>query len=121
MRWSLRIGSVFGVGIELHVTFLLFIAWIAITQGLLSGNAGRALLAVLLFLLVFGCVLLHELGHAWMARRYGIRTRDIVLLPIGGVARLERMPEKPSQEIRVAVAGPLVNVAIASVLWLLRT
>jgi Zn-dependent protease/CBS domain-containing protein len=121
VRWSFRVGTVAGIGVRIHVTFLIFVAWIALSQGLLSGHVERALAGVGLLLSVFTCVLLHELGHAFAARRFGIRTRDIVLLPIGGVARLERMPEKPSQEIRVAVAGPLVNVAIASVLWLLRT
>jgi Zn-dependent protease/predicted transcriptional regulator len=116
MRWSFGIGRLFGIRIELHVTFLIFIVWIAVAQGILGGEPGRALATVALMLLVFGCVLLHELGHALTARRYGIRTRDIILLPIGGVARLERMPEKPAQEILVAVAGPAVNVVIALVL-----
>ena len=120
VRWSFRIGTVAGIGVRIHVTFLLLVAWIALDQGLVSGHVEHALAAVGLLLSVFACVLLHELGHAFAARRFGIRTRDIVLLPIGGVARLERMPEKPSQEIRVAVAGPLVNVAIASALWLVR-
>ena len=120
VRWSLRIGTIAGISVRVHITFVLFVIWIALSQGLLSGQFERAIAGVGLLLSVFGCVLLHELGHAFAARRYGIRTRDIVLLPIGGVARLERMPEKPSQEIRVAVAGPLVNVAIAAILWLLR-
>src|SRR5882762_6162143 len=117
MRWSIRIGSIVGIRVELHVTFLLFVGWIAVTQGLLSRHPERALASISLILMVFGCVLLHELGHALAARRYGIRTRDISLLPIGGVARLERMPEKPLQEIVVAIAGPVVNVAIAALLW----
>src|SRR5437867_3119267 len=118
MRWSFRIGSIAGIRVELHVTFLLFIGWIAVTQGLLSRHPEHALESIALILMVFGCVLLHELGHALAARRYGIRTRDIILLPIGGVARLQRMPDKPMQEIIVAIAGPAVNVAIAAVLWL---
>jgi Zn-dependent protease/predicted transcriptional regulator len=118
MPWSIRIGSIAGIRLQIHVTFLLFLGWIAVSQGLFTGHAGRALSGVLLLLLVFTCVVLHELGHALAARRYGIRTRDIVLLPIGGVARLERMPEKPAQEIVVALAGPAVNVVIAGVLWL---
>jgi Zn-dependent protease len=118
MRWSVNIGRLFGIRVELHVTFLLFIGWIAINQGLLTGDVKRAVMAVALLLLVFCCVVLHELGHALTARRFGIATRDIVLLPIGGVARLERMPEKPGQEMLVAVAGPAVNVAIAVILWL---
>lgn len=118
VKWSIRIGSIAGIKLELHVTFLLFLVWIAVSQGLLTGQIERALRGVLLLLLIFACVVLHELGHAFAARRYGIGTRDIVLLPIGGVARLQRMPDKPSQEIVVAIAGPLVNVAIAFVLWL---
>jgi len=116
MRWSFRIGTLAGIEVRLHVTFLLFVGWVALSQGLLAGQVGQALGGVAVLLLIFGCVLLHELGHALAARRYGIRTRDIVLLPIGGLARLLRMPEKPQQEIVVAIAGPLVNVAIAGVL-----
>jgi Zn-dependent protease len=115
MRWTLRVGAIAGIKIELHVTFIMFVGWIAISRGLFTQPA-RALSEVALILLVFSCVLLHELGHALAARRYGIRTRDIILLPIGGVARLERMPDQPRQEMVVAIAGPLVNVAIAGVL-----
>ena len=117
MRWTLRIGTLFGIRVELHVTFLLFVGWIAVAQGLLRGNVQAALSAVALLLLVFACVLLHELGHALTARRYGILTRDIILLPIGGVARLRKMPDRPQQEIVVALAGPAVNVVIAAALF----
>jgi Zn-dependent protease len=116
MRWSLSLGTIAGIRVQLHFTFLLFVGWIAVTRGLLTGHPAQALGAVLLLLLVFTCVLLHELGHALAARRYGIPTRDITLLPIGGVARVTRMPDKPQQEIVVAVAGPAVNVAIAILL-----
>jgi Zn-dependent protease/predicted transcriptional regulator len=119
MRWSWSIGRIFGIRIEIHVTFVLFVGWVALSQGILTGDFARAVTSVILMLLVFGCVLLHELGHALTARRFGVRTRDIVLLPIGGVARLERMPEKPSQEIQVALAGPAVNVVIALILAVL--
>jgi Zn-dependent protease/predicted transcriptional regulator len=118
MRWSFSIGRIAGIRVNVHVTFLLFIGWIAATRGLLTGQPAQALSAVLLLVLVFGCVLLHELGHALAARRYGIPTRDITLLPIGGVARLARMPDQPRQEIVVAIAGPLVNVVIAGALFL---
>jgi len=133
MRWSFAIGTIAGIRVEMHVTFVLFVLWIGISQGLFAGNLegspsfnlARSLSGILLVLLVFGCVLLHELGHALVARRYGIRTRDIILLPIGGVARLERMPDRPQQEVVVALAGPLVNVVIAallaSILWATRT
>jgi Zn-dependent protease len=118
MRWSLNIGRPFGVRVELHVTFLLFVGWIAVAEGLLTGRPGPALAAVALVLLVFACVVLHELGHALAARRFGVATLDIVLLPIGGVARLERMPDRPRQELLVALAGPAVNAAIAVLLVL---
>lgn len=116
MRWSFRIGRLFGIRIEVHVTFLLMVAALAIFG---AEDARDAVRFAFDLLLVFACVLLHELGHALAARRYGIATREIVLLPIGGVARLERMPEKPQQEIVVAVAGPLVNVVIATLLGLI--
>ena len=118
MRWSIRIGTIAGIRVELHVTFILLIGAVALSQGLLSGNVTSAIDAVARLLLIFACVLLHELGHALAARRYGIRTRDIVLLPIGGVARLERMPERPIQEVVVAFAGPAVNAVILGVLSL---
>ena len=113
MRWSLPLGRIAGIPIQCHVTFVLMVVWIALSRGLFTGQPARALTAVALLLLVFLCVLLHELGHALAARRYGVRTRDITLLPIGGLARLERMPDKPSQELVVALAGPAVNVVIA--------
>jgi len=119
MRWSLGIGKLAGIQVRLHITFLVFVVWIAVSQGVAAGDPRRALTSVALLLLVFACVVFHELGHALAARRYGIRTLDIVLLPIGGVARLERMPEKPSQELVVAAAGPAVNVVIVIALLLL--
>jgi Zn-dependent protease len=118
MRWSIAIGSIAGIRLELHVTFLIFLGWIALSTGLTTGDPVEALASVVGILLIFGCVLLHELGHAMAARRYGIRTRDIILLPIGGLARLQRMPSKPTEELVVALAGPAVNVAILGVLWL---
>jgi Zn-dependent protease len=99
----------------LHLTFLLFLVWIWFSYYQIAGFAG-AVQGVLFILALFACVLLHEFGHAFAARGFGIETPDITLLPIGGVARLSRIPEKPWQELVVAIAGPLVNVVIAAVL-----
>ncbi|MEC9342377.1 MAG: site-2 protease family protein [Pseudomonadota bacterium] len=115
MQWSFPIAKVAGSEIRIHVTFFLLLAWIGIVQ-FQQGGQSAAIEGIAFIVTIFACVVLHELGHAVAARRYGIRTPRITLLPIGGVAELERMPEKPAQEIVVAVAGPLVNVAIARVL-----
>jgi Zn-dependent protease len=113
MRWSFKIARIGGIDVRIHVTFFLLLAVLASYYGA-QGGAGGALKVVIFFLLVFLCVLLHEFGHAFAAKAYGIKTADITLLPIGGVARMERMPEKPAQELVVAIAGPLVNVVIAA-------
>jgi Zn-dependent protease/CBS domain-containing protein len=118
MGWAPRVGSLFGIEIRIHVTFLVLLAFLWMAHWLPERSIGAALTGVTFFMLIFLCVVLHELGHALAARRFGIQTRDITLLPIGGVARLERMPEKPAQELWVAIAGPLVNVAIATGLFL---
>jgi Zn-dependent protease/CBS domain-containing protein len=117
MRWSFKLAHIAGIDVRIHATFFLLLAWVAWGSGI-QGGTPAALAGVILVCLVFLCVLLHEFGHALAARRYGIRTPDITLLPIGGVARLERMPDKPVQEFVVAIAGPLVNVAIAAALGL---
>ena len=112
---SMRLFTVAGTDVRLHPTFLLLLVWIGAVNWL-QGGAPAALWGILFISLLFVCVVLHEFGHIFAARRYGIRTPDVTLLPIGGVASLERMPEKPSQEIAVALAGPAVNVVIAFVL-----
>lgn len=116
MKGSLRIGTVAGTGVFLHWSFLLLFGWLAVTQA--SQHGMMAALQTLLFIgTVFLCVTLHEIGHATMARRFGIRTQDITLLPIGGVARLCSIPEEPQKELLIALAGPVVNVVIAASLY----
>lgn len=117
MSWSWRIGRIAGIDVFIHFTFFLLLAWIAYSYYAVRGSMADALGGVVFILALFGVVVLHELGHALAARRYGIATRDITLLPIGGLARLERMPEEPAQELVVALAGPAVNVAIAAAIY----
>src|SRR4051812_20917726 len=118
MTWSFPIGSIRGTVIRIHLTFVLFLLWIGGAH-YAQGGAQAAMEGVLFMVLLFACVLLHEFGHVFAARRYGVQTPDITLLPIGGVARLERIPEKPSQELVVALAGPAGNGGVAAVLFLL--
>ena len=113
MSWRWRLGELFGIVIYMHVTFLLLIGWFAIVPLLHGLGVSGAIANVLFVLLLFAGVVMHEYGHALTARRYGIQTRDITLLPIGGVARLEKMPRDPVQELWIALAGPAVNVVIA--------
>src|SRR5438093_13152421 len=113
---SWRIGSAFGIGLYVHWTFLLLPAAIG-WYNLQHGGTEAAVLSVATIFALLGCVMLHELGHALMARLYGVDTRDITMYPIGGIARLERMPERPVEELLIAIAGPLVNVVIAAGLF----
>lgn len=123
MKWSFSLGRVFGIELRIHATFLLLLAFVTLAQWLRSGDVRVALVGLGFFAALFLCVVLHEYGHALMARRFGVGTHDITLLPIGGLARLERMPETPVQELWIALAGPAVNVVIAGLLagWLAFT
>ena len=116
MSNSWRLGRMLGIDVYLHWTFLLLLGWILLSRMWAGGTLTNGLIASLFVIAIFGCVLLHEYGHCIAARRYGIQTRDITILPIGGLARLERMPERPLEELIVALAGPAVNVAIAAFL-----
>ena len=112
MSGSWRIGTVFGIGIYLHWTFLILLAWVGLAHYSEGTGLADTMHGLVFMVALFSIIVLHELGHAMAARRYGIPTRDITLLPIGGVAQLERMPEDPKQELVVAIAGPAVNVVL---------
>jgi Zn-dependent protease/CBS domain-containing protein len=118
MSWSLNIGTIAGTAIRVHITFLLFLGWI-FAASWATGGPAAAWDGLTFMLLLFACVVAHEFGHIFTARAFGVSTPDVTLLPIGGVARLERIPEEPWEEFLVAIAGPLVNVAIALLLVLL--
>lgn len=117
MSWSISVGRLFGSELRIHLTFFLLLAWVA-ASAYSAGGTAAALQNLLFVVALFACIVAHEFGHALAARRYGIKTPDITLLPIGGLARLERMPENPAHEIIVALAGPAVNVVIWGLLTL---
>lgn len=123
MRWAFQIAKPSGIGVYVHVTFLLLLAFVAYSGYVGTeenpGSINDAVTHVIVVILIFWIIVLHELGHALAARRYGIATQDIVLYPIGGLARLERLPDKPWQEFVVAIAGPAVNIALAAILFVL--
>src|ERR1051325_6962910 len=103
-HWAWKIGRLFGIDVYIHATFVLLLGWVAFSH--ISGGLGAIGRGLALIIAVFATVVMHEFGHALVARGFGIRTRDITLLPIGGVSRLERMPKKPLEELLVTAAGP---------------
>jgi len=118
MKWSWKLIRVAGIDVYIHATFFILIIWIGLSYWQVEGNLAAVFNGIGFILALFACVVLHEFGHALTAKRYGISTQSITLLPIGGVAAMERMPEDPKQEIAVALAGPAVNLVIAFILWL---
>ena len=116
MRWQWKLGRFAGIDVYVHATFILLIGWVAYNYWLQYREWSRVLVGILFIIALFICVVLHEYGHALTARKYGIKTRDITLYPIGGVARLERIPDRPIQELWVALAGPAVNLVISVIL-----
>lgn len=121
MKGGIKLGSISRIGIFVHWTFLVMLGGFFVFYLWNGLSVGAAFAGVLLIVTLFGCVLLHELGHALTARRFGIPTLDITLYPIGGVARLQRMPQEPYQEFLIAIAGPAVNLAIGVVLFFLNS
>jgi Zn-dependent protease/predicted transcriptional regulator len=118
MGWSFRIAQIAGISIKVHITFFLILILGAVQWGDITGTAAGALFGVVLMLLLFVCVTLHELGHSLVAIRFGIPVREIILLPLGGVSNISRNPDRPIHELLLSLAGPLVNVAIAAILFL---
>lgn len=117
-RWSWTIGRVAGIDIQVHATFLLLLLWVAFAEYQRAGTSAAAIQGVVFMLAVFGSVVLHEYGHALTAAHFGVRTRAILLLPIGGVSQLEQIPRNPRQELAIAIAGPLVTIGLVIVLYL---
>jgi Zn-dependent protease len=102
----------------MHLTLLILLAWIAASYAFQGVGLTATAVGGALVLAIFVIIVVHELGHALVARHYGIETRDIMLLPIGGISNMERIPDKPRQELAVAIVGPLINVALAAALWI---
>ena len=116
MKWSIYIGKISGIKVFLHWTLVFFLIWIGINSFRGGGNLNEMYYSLLFIVSVFVCVLLHELGHSITAKRLGYETKSITLLPIGGMAQMTEIPEKPKHELAVALAGPLVNLVIGTLL-----
>ena len=117
MGRSYQLGIVAGIPVKVHWTFgflVLFFSYVIVNG---AESSSEIVYTLLLFVILFLCVILHEFGHALTAKHFKVKTRDIIISPIGGVARLEKLPKAPKEELLIAIAGPLVNVAIASVSW----
>lgn len=114
--WTWNLGKIAGIPIRMHLTLVLMLAWITLSYATAGASVRATGLGVVLVLAIFSIIVIHELAHALVARHYGVATRDIMLLPVGGIASLERMPERPVQELAVALSGPMVNLALAAVL-----
>jgi Zn-dependent protease/predicted transcriptional regulator len=119
MRGAFKIISIRGIRLYVHWTFLFLIGWVVLVNARMGNDIIQLSWSVMFILAVFACVALHEFGHALMAARFGIKARNIVLLPIGGIASIEKFPDNPRQELAISLAGPLVNIIIAGLLWLL--
>lgn len=118
MKWSLKIGKVKDIGIYVHASFLILVAWIGFIYYIQTKTLSGVLDGVLFIIVLFSIVVMHELAHALTAKKFGIKTRDIILLPIGGMSRMERIPEKPIHELLIAIAGPLSNIVLAIVIYI---
>jgi len=115
MRWSLKIGSIIGIPVKVHITFFLLLLLIFFAGTQIIGTGGLS--GVIFVILIFASVVFHELSHAIVARHYGLNVQDITLLPIGGVARMTGLPERPIQEVVIAIAGPIASFFLAFCLW----
>jgi Zn-dependent protease/CBS domain-containing protein len=122
MSWSVKLFTISGIDVKVHLTFVLILIWAAYTWGAAQGaGLAGALFGVVAMLLLFGCITLHELAHSLVALRYGVRVREIVLLPIGGVSQIEEMPGKPAQELWIALVGPLVSILLGVIFFVVVT
>src|ERR687886_925978 len=117
MGSSFKIGRAFGIDVKVHWTFLLLLAFFAFLGYQDSGGLLNALVTTAVIVALFLCVLMHEYGHSLVAQRLGIEIPDITLLPIGGVARFKTLPDRPADEVKIAIAGPLVNVVLAPIFF----